>query len=247
MDDGQTEWTWVTGDPLGWTTCPEDGHPTRPNLQQLCWSRPMCYHYATPTNRAVGKYTCVSKTVPPLTCYNLDIHGSITIIFGKCYRESRQSIRTVLYFLTSPNLCYCTTWGSRKPENCIFSLKWCMLFSKNTQNALKYHLVTAEPSFTVKTIDGMQQIGPSILLSVTHMLCVNQVSHSVGRCVKDGSYSSSSLSESRWTVSMGYLTISSSANVDAIKHITDDNFSFSKIAHWCIVHAIQSNCCSALD
>jgi len=24
----------------------------------------------------------VSKNVPPLTCYNLDIHSSITIIFG---------------------------------------------------------------------------------------------------------------------------------------------------------------------
>jgi len=35
---------------------------------------------------------------------------------------------------------------------------------------------------------------------------------------------------------MGYLTISSSANVDAIKHITDDNFSFRKTAH-CMQHS----------
>jgi len=36
---------------------------------------------------------------------------------------------------------------------------------------------------------------------------------------------------------------------DAIKHITDDTFSFKKTAHWCtcIVHATQSNCCGALD
>jgi len=33
----------------------------------------------------------------------------------------------------------------------------------------------------------------SIVLSVTHMLCVNQVCHGVGRFVKDGSSSSSSL------------------------------------------------------
>jgi len=71
-----------------------------------------------------------------------------------------------------------------------------MLFSKNSRKALKYHLVTAEPSFTVKTIDWMQQTGPGILLSVTHMLYVYQVSHSVGHYVKDGSCSSSSLSES---------------------------------------------------
>jgi len=33
----------------------------------------------------------------------------------------------------------------------------------------------------------------SILLSVTHMLCINQVCHGVSRCVKDGSCSSWSL------------------------------------------------------
>jgi len=37
--------------------------------------------------------------------------------------------------------------------------------------------------------------------------------------------------------------------LDAIKHITDDIFSFRKTAHWCTctVHATQSNCCGALD
>jgi len=44
---------------------------------------------------------------------------------------------------------------------------------------------------------------------------------------------------------MGYLTIST--NVAAIKHITDDNYSFRKTVHWCTVRATQSNCCSALD
>ena len=119
--------------------------------------------------------------------------------------------------------------GKRKPENCVFSLKCCMLFSKNTQNTLKYRLVTSEPPFTVKTIDWMHQTGPRILLSVTHMLYVNQICHGVCRCVKDGSCSSSSLSESQWTILMGYLTIS--RNVDAMKHITDGNFSFRKTAH----------------
>jgi len=118
-------------------------------------------------------------------------------------------------------------------------------FYQKTQNRLKYHLVTAQPPFTVKTVDWMHQIGPRILLSVTQMLYVNQVCHGVGRCVKDGSWSSSRLSKSQWTVLMGYLTIST--NVDTIKHITDDHFSFRKTVHWCTVHAAQSNCCSALD
>jgi len=117
-------------------------------------------------------------------------------------------------------------------------------YQKHTKH-IKYHLVTAEPHFTVKTIDWMHQTGPRSLLSVTHMLYVNQVCHDVGGCVKDESCSSSSLSESQWTVLMGYLTIS--ANVDAIKHIADDNFSFRKTAHWCTVRATQSNCCIALD
>jgi len=64
----------------------------------------------------------------------------------------------------------------------------------------------------------MHQTGPRTLLSVTHMLYVNQVCHGVGRCVKDGSCSLSSLSESQWTVLMVYLTIST--NVDAIKSNT---------------------------
>jgi len=42
-----------------------------------------------------------------------------------------------------------------------------MLFTKKTQNTLKYHLVTVAPPFTVKTIDWMHQTGPRTLRSVT--------------------------------------------------------------------------------
>ena len=89
---------------------------------------------------------------------------------------------------------------------------------KKHETQLKYHLVTDKPPFTVKTIDWMHQTGPRILLSVTHMLYVNEICHGVSRCVKDGSCSSSSLSEIQRTIVMRYLTIST--NVDAIKHIT---------------------------
>ena len=168
-----------------------------------------------------------------MTCYSIDIHCLITIIFGTSVTEKVRN-QNVLYFPTSPNLCFfCTTWGNRKPENCVFSLKCWMLFTKNTRNTLKYHLVTAEPPFTVKTIDWMHQTAPRILLSVTHMLCVNQVCHGVGCCLTDGSCSSR-LSESEWTVLVGYLTIST--NVDAIKHTTDDNF-FSKDSALCMQHS----------
>jgi len=144
------------------------------------------------------------KNVPPLTCYNIDIHSLITIIFGTHVIE-KVGNRNILYFPTSPNLCFCTTWGNRKSENCVFSLKCCILYTKNTRKTLKYRLVTAEPSFTVKTIEWMHQTGPRILLSVTQMLYVNQICRGVGRCVKDGSCSSTCLSESQWTVLMGIL------------------------------------------
>jgi len=58
-----------------------------------------------------------------------------------------------------------------------------MLLPKTTRNTLKYHLVTVELRFTVRTIDWMHQTGPRTLLSVTHMLYDNQDSHSVDRCV----------------------------------------------------------------
>jgi len=153
------------------------------------------------------------------------MHGLVAIILGTSVTE-KVGKQNVLYFSTLPNLCFCITWGNRKPANCIFSLKFCMLFTKNTRNTLKYHLLTTVLPFTVQMIDWMHQAGPRILLSATHTLYVNQVCHGVGRCVKDGSCSSSSLRESQWTVLDGCLTISTI--VDAIKHITYDNFSFGK-------------------
>ena len=89
-----------------------------------------------------------------------------------------------------------------------FHLNAACFLPKNTRNTLIYHLVITELPFTVKMIDWMHQAGPRILLSVTHMLYVNQVCHCVGRCVKDRSCSSSSLRESQWTVLVGCLTIS---------------------------------------
>jgi len=110
-----------------------------------------------------------------------------------------------------------------------------MLFTKNTQITLKYRLVTAEPPFSVKTIDWMHQTGPRILLSVTHMLYVNQVCHGVGRCVKDGSCSSSSLSQSTWTVLMGYLTISTSVRCYQTHHRWQ--FFFQENSALCVQHS----------
>jgi len=141
---------------------------------------------------------CVSKiNVAPLTCYNHYIHGSTATIFGKNVAQ-KVGNQNVLYFPTSPIYCFCTTWGNRKAGNCVFSLKCCMIFlPKNTKHSLKYHLVRAEQPSLSKWSNGCnrQLLGRkySILLPVTHVLCVSQICHGVSRCVKDGSCSSSSL------------------------------------------------------
>jgi len=101
--------------------------------------------------------TLCLKNVPLLTCYNLDVHGSITIIFGTNVTEKVRNQNTLCFPTSSPSVC-ALRGKTRNPE-VVLSFK-CCLFTKNTRNALKYHLLTAEPPFTVKTIDWVHQTGP---------------------------------------------------------------------------------------
>jgi len=122
------------------------------------------------------------------------MHSSIATIFGTNVAE-KVGNQNVLYFPTSPNKSFCTIWGNRKPGNCVFSLKCCMLFDQKTRNTVKNitwselnHLSLSKRSTGCTRQDlGRQH---SILLSVTHMLCVSQVCHGVSRCAKGESCSS---------------------------------------------------------
>jgi len=81
----------------------------------------------------------------------------------------------------------------------------------------------------------------SILLSVTHMLCVSQVCHGVSRCVKDGNCSSSIL---EWTSMDSINGTSYYLNKCWMLSNTSQMtifFSFRKTAHRCIVRVMQSN------
>jgi len=51
----------------------------------------------------------VSKNVPPLACYNLDTREWILIFFGRNVTDKVGDQKT-LYYATSNNLCFCTTW-----------------------------------------------------------------------------------------------------------------------------------------
>ena len=85
-------------------TSSETSHSLKSRLSNVCNAFPLLHR--------------VSKNVPHLTCYNLDMHGLITIIFGTSVTEEVGN-QNMLYFPTSPNLCFCTTWENRKPKKCI--------------------------------------------------------------------------------------------------------------------------------
>jgi len=57
----------------------------------------------------------VSKNVPPSTCYNLDIHDPIMIIFGRSVTEKVRN-HMMLCFPTSSIYCFCITLQNRKPR-----------------------------------------------------------------------------------------------------------------------------------
>jgi len=61
----------------------------------------------------------VSKNVPPSACYNFDTCEWILIFFGRNTTD-KVSNQKMLYYATSNNLCFCTTWQHEKHEHCIF-------------------------------------------------------------------------------------------------------------------------------
>ena len=51
----------------------------------------------------------ISKNVPHLACYNFDIHEWILVFFGSNVIDKVGNQKS-LYYATSNNLCFCTTW-----------------------------------------------------------------------------------------------------------------------------------------
>ena len=103
-------------------------------------------------------------------------------------------------FISPPHLTGVSTLcGETGNPEIVFSHKCCILFCQRTvdaQNTLKDHLVTVKPSFIVKTIHApdrtyRKKIGKA--RHVTYMLHDYHARRSVGRCVKNGSYSSPNL------------------------------------------------------
>jgi len=64
-------------------------------------------------------YTVSQKNVPPLACYNFDAHEWILTFFGRNVTDKIGNQKT-LYYATSNNLCFCTTWQNAETRNHIF-------------------------------------------------------------------------------------------------------------------------------
>jgi len=146
--------------------------------QNVCWislkSGNMCnsgkHIYHRLLNRiykllsdTVGHLNKMTKTPPcpkdvtNLSRYSSDVHESILIVFGTNVTE-KVGNQKVLYIPTSRNQCFCTTWGNRKPESCIFSLKCYMIFF--TKNKIHFkispaHSWTTLQCFTAEKTDCM--------------------------------------------------------------------------------------------
>jgi len=65
------------------------------------------------------------KNVPPLDCYNFDTCERILIFFGRNVTD-KVSNQNTLYYATSNNLCFCTTWQNGETRKLHFSLKSCI-------------------------------------------------------------------------------------------------------------------------
>jgi len=73
-----------------------------------------------PISVTFDMYT-VSKNVPPLACYNFDAYQWILIFFGRNVTNKVGNQRT-LYYATSSNLYFCTTWQNGETRKSHFSL-----------------------------------------------------------------------------------------------------------------------------
>jgi len=67
-----------------------------------------------------------------------------------------------MYFIFPSHLTSASAlpWETGNPEIASFHLNAACFFTKNTKHSLKYHLIRAEPPFTVKKVDWVHQTGP---------------------------------------------------------------------------------------
>jgi len=88
-----------------------------------------------------GLITSCLKNVPPLTCYNLDKHDPIAIIFGTSITEKIRN-HTIFCFPTSPMYCFRITLRKRKPRKqrtCVLCVQHSPTAAALSTSFLLYH------------------------------------------------------------------------------------------------------------
>jgi len=64
-------------------------------------------------------YTVSQKNIPDIFNCNLKTDYQILIIFGTNISDTT-SHQMIIQFSTSPNVCFCTSWGNHKQQNISF-------------------------------------------------------------------------------------------------------------------------------
>jgi len=70
--------------------------------------------------------TLSENNIPHLVCYSFDIRVPILIFFSSRNVTDKVSNQNMLYYATSNNLCFCTTWQSGETWKLRCSLKCCI-------------------------------------------------------------------------------------------------------------------------
>jgi len=123
----------------------------------------------------------VSKNVPPSTCYNLDTHDPITIIFGRSVAEKVRN-QTMLCFPTSPiSIALLHYLRNKKPRLRQYSGVLCMQHSPTAAALSLYRRFLdnhfpADRRFPDKTFPGQTFPGQVILRNFhVHNVCEYQL------------------------------------------------------------------------
>jgi len=74
-------------------------------------------------------YTVSQKNVPHLASYNFDAHELILKFFVTNVTD-KEGIQKTLYYATSNNLCFCTTWRNAETRKSHFT-QLCLCYTHN--------------------------------------------------------------------------------------------------------------------
>jgi len=98
-----------------------------PAAKKTNWTKKGCRFYTT-CQQYIHR---VSKNVPPLACYNFDAHEWILIFFGRNVTDKVGNQKS-LYYASSNNLCFCTTWQNAETRKSHISLNGIVLHTQCT-------------------------------------------------------------------------------------------------------------------